>query len=65
MAIFSWLRRGNRSEPKDSADEFRHFADEEAKRLRASDEPFDEDLHRQAVDLVNHHLQVLRGKRGA
>ncbi|MCB1877899.1 MAG: hypothetical protein KDH88_18145 [Chromatiales bacterium] len=65
MAIFSWFRLGNRSAPKDAAEEFQHFANEEAKRMRASDEPFDEDLHRQAVELVNRHLQAVRGNRSA
>ena len=47
---------------RNAVDEFREYADNEAKRLRNSDQDFDADLYQQAVDLVLHKLQHTEGK---
>ncbi len=52
MAILSWLRGKKHFMRRNAVDEFREYADTELARLRASDQPFDEALHREAVGLV-------------
>jgi hypothetical protein len=47
---------------RNAADEFREYADNEAKRLRNSDQEFDAEFYQQAVDLVLHKLQHIDGK---
>ncbi len=57
MAILSWLRSKKHFTRRNALDEFREYADNEAKRLRNSDQEFDPDFYQQAVDLVLQKLQ--------
>lgn len=62
MAILSWLRSKKHFMRRNAVDEFREYADNEAKRLRNSDQEFDAEFFQQAVDLVLHKLQHIDGK---
>ncbi len=62
MAILSWLRSKKHFTRRNAVDEFREYADNEAKRLRNSDEEFDAESYQQAVDLVLQKLQFIEGK---
>lgn len=62
MAILSWLRSKKHFTRRNALDEFREYADNEAKRLRNSDQEFDAEFYQQAVDLVLDKLQHIDGK---
>jgi len=62
MAILSWLRSKKHFMRRNAVDEFREYADSEAKRLRNSDQEFDAEFYQQAVDLVLDKLQHIDGK---
>ncbi len=62
MAILSWLRSNKHFMRRNAVDEFREYADNEAKRLRNSDQDFDADSYQQAVELVLRKLQHTDGK---
>lgn len=58
MAILSWLRSKKHFVKRNPIDEFKDYTDEEGKRLRNSDDAFDESRYRQAVDLVLQRLET-------
>lgn len=58
MAILSWLRSKRHFIKRNPIDEFREYTEEEARRLRNSDSPFDEDSYRKAVALVLQKLDT-------
>jgi hypothetical protein len=57
MAILSWLTSKKHFMRRSAVDEFRDFTTSEAKRLRHSDQEFDEEKYNKAVALVMQKLE--------